>query len=430
MGKRLRMSLFDEFQWRGMIFQTTPELESVLQREKVTAYIGFDPSAISLHVGSLLPILALARLQKYGHTPIAIVGGGTGLIGDPSGKTDERPLLALEEVEKNLQGIREQLNRFLDFNGKNSALVVNNAEWLTTLNFTDFLRDVGKFFSVNSMISKESVKRRLQHQEGITFTEFSYMLLQAYDFLTLYDRHNCILQMGGSDQWGNIVAGIDLIRRTRGGKAYGLVLPLVISTSGTKFGKTEAGTVWLDPNRTSPYHFYQFWLNTDDCDVITYLKYFTWLPENGIAELERALTKAPEKREAQRALAEEVTRMTHGSSALQRAEHISQLFFSEEVGRLSAEEVLEVVGDAPSSEIRASQLTSDGMELAELLHNVGLATSKSDARRSMKGGGIYLKNMRITDISYRVTLADSIEKKLFLLRKGKKQHHVVRVLNG
>ncbi len=423
------MTLFDEFQWRGMITQTTPELEDVLRREKVVAYIGFDPSADSLHVGSLLPAMALARLQKHGHTPIAIVGGGTGLIGDPAGKTDERPLLAHEQVEANLEGIKKQLSQFLDFDGRNPAMVINNAQWLTELRLTDFLRDVGKHFTVNSMIAKESIKRRLQHQEGISFTEFSYMLLQAYDFLWLYDNHKCILQMGGSDQWGNIVAGVDLIRRARGGKAYGLVSPLVTMASGAKFGKTEAGAVWLDPKRTSPYNFYQFWINTDDRDVIPYLRYFTWKSEKEIAELERVLKRSPEGREAQRALAQEVTHVTHGPEALERAERISRLFFSEDVGCLTAEEVLEVVGDAPSSEVNGSHLTNDGMELAELLREAGLATSKSDARRSIKGGGIYINNKRITDIAHKATLADSIEGKLLLVRKGRKQYHVVKIAN-
>jgi tyrosyl-tRNA synthetase len=420
--------MYDDFQWRGMVFDATPGLEDLLRNDKVVAYIGFDPTADSLHVGSLLPVMALARLQKYGHTPIAIVGGGTGLIGDPSGKTDERPLLTREEVERNLQGIKEQLQRFLDFDCGNAAVVENNADWLTTLNLTEFLRDVGKYFSVNSMIAKESVKRRLQQQEGISFTEFSYMLLQAYDFLVMYDRHRCLLQMGGSDQWGNITAGIDLIRRTRGVQAYGLVLPLITTASGTKFGKTEAGTVWLDGRRTSPYHYYQFWLNTDDRDVIAYLKYFTWLDEKEIAELEKTVRQEPEKREAQRTLAREVTRLTHGEQALESAERISRLFFSEDVGNLTAEEVLEVVSDAPSSELNVSRLEGDGIELDELLHLSGLARSKGDARRAIKGGGIYLKNRRITDTYYKVTMDDSIEGKLFLLRKGKKQYHVVRIV--
>jgi len=247
------MNVFDEFEWRGMVYDATEGLREVLAKEKVTAYIGFDPTAASLHVGSLLPIMGLVHLQRHGHTPIAIAGGGTGLIGDPSGKAQERPLLTKEQAEANLEGIKEQLSRFLDFKSKtNPAIMVNNADWLCTIPMLDFLRDVGKYFSVNYLIAKESIKRRLEQEEGISFTEFSYLLLQAYDFLVLYDRYNCTLQMGGSDQWGNITAGIDLIRRLRGGKAYGLVFPLVATTSGVKFGKTELGTVWLDEKLTSP----------------------------------------------------------------------------------------------------------------------------------------------------------------------------------
>src|SRR5437870_5652663 len=283
------MSLFDEFKWRSMLHEATPDLREVLAKEKLTAYIGFDPSAASLHVGSLLPVMGLARLQKFGHTPIAIAGGGTGLIGDPSGKTKERQLLTREQAEENLAGIKEQLTRFLDFKAAtNPARIINNADWLVPISMMEFLRDVGKHFTVNNLLAKEAVKRRLETDEGISFTEFSYPLLQAYDYLVLYDRHQCTLQMGGSDQWGNILAGIDLIRRLRGARAHGLVFPLVTSSAGVKFGKTEAGAVWLDPKLTSPYRFYQFWLNTTDQDVLHYLKFFTWLSKEEIGELEES----------------------------------------------------------------------------------------------------------------------------------------------
>src|SRR5712692_10306195 len=263
------MDLYDEFQWRGMIHQATPELRDVFAKEKLTAYIGFDPSAPSLHVGSLLPVMSLARLQRFGHTPIAIAGGGTGLIGDPSGKTKERQLLTYEQAEQNLIGIREQLSRFLDFDaGANPARIINNLDWLGPISMMEFLRDVGKYFTVNNLLAKEAIKRRLETEDGISFTEFSYPLLQAYDYLVLYDRHRCTLQMGGSDQWGNILAGIDLIRRLRSAKAHGLVFPLVTTASGVMVGKTEAGAVWLDPKLTWPYRFYQFLLNTDDRDAI------------------------------------------------------------------------------------------------------------------------------------------------------------------
>jgi len=259
----------DEFEWRGLLYDSTPELREILGRESLTAYIGFDPTASSLHVGSLLPILGLARLQKFGHRPIALVGGGTGLIGDPSGKTEERKLLSAGDVSANLEGIRAQLESFLDFShAENSAVMVNNLDWLGKLSLIDFLRDTGKHFTVNYMLAKESVKRRIESEDGISYTEFTYMMLQAYDFLALNEREDCTLQLGGSDQWGNILAGADLVRRVRGERVHGLVFPLVTNSSGTKFGKTEAGTVWLDPERTSPYRFYQFWLNTDDRDVV------------------------------------------------------------------------------------------------------------------------------------------------------------------
>src|SRR6266481_6320536 len=320
------MNLYDEFQWRGMLHEATPDLQKILGEEKLTAYIGFDPSAASLHVGSLLPVMGLARLQKFGHTPIAIAGGGTGLIGDPSGKTKERQLLTKEQVAENLVGIREQLNHFLDFDAKdNPARIVNNADWLVPISMMEFLRDVGKYFTVNNLLAKEAIKRRLETDDGISFTEFSYPLLQAYDYLVLHDRHGCTLQMGGSDQWGNIVAGIDLIRRLRSAKAHGLVFPLVTTAAGVKFGKTEAGAVWLDSKLTSPYRFYQFWLNTDDRDVITYLKFFTWLSVEEIDQLEQSVKDSPESREAQRRLAREVTSMLHGETELDKAVRASEV---------------------------------------------------------------------------------------------------------
>src|SRR5687768_16574796 len=272
------MDLYGELEWRGLVYDSTEGVRDVLAREKVTGYIGFDPTAPSLHVGSLLQMIGLAHLQRHGHSPIAVVGGGTGLIGDPSGKTVERQLLTIEQVEANVEGIRAQLSRFLDFESAVApARLVNNAEWLTKLGAIEFMRDAGKHFSVNAMLAKDSVKRRIDSEEGITYTEFSYSLLQAYDFLVLFDRFDCTLQMRGSDQWGNITAGMDLIRRVRGAKAHGLVLPLITTAKGTKFGKTEAGAIWLDPQRTKPYEFYQFWLNADDSDAVKYLKFFTFL---------------------------------------------------------------------------------------------------------------------------------------------------------
>src|SRR5436190_7546327 len=351
------MNLFDEFQWRGMIHEATPELKQVLGEEKLTAYIGFDPSAASLHVGNLLPVMGLDRLQKFGHTPIAIAGGGTGLIGDPSGKTKERRLLTHEQVEENLLGIKEQLSRFLDFEAANNpAQIINNADWLVPISMMEFLRDVGKYFTVNNLLAKEAIRRRLESDDGISFTEFSYPLLQAYDFLVLYDRYQCILQMGGSDQWGNILAGIDLIRRLRSARAHGLVFPLVVTSSGVKFGKTEAGAVWLDPQLTSPYRFYQFWLNTDDRDVITYLKYFTWLSREEIAELEAGVRTEAETRKAQKVLARQVTSMLHGETELEKAVRASEVLFGKEMSGLSVSDVLDIFADVPSTEISKAKL--------------------------------------------------------------------------
>src|SRR6185436_15888550 len=342
-------NLFEEFQWRGMLHEATPELREVLAKEKLTAYIGFDPSAPSLHVGSLLPIMGLARAQRFGHTPIAIAGGGTGMIGDPSGKTKERQLLSREQVEANVLGIKEQLAHFLDFDAsENPARIVNNADWLAPITMMEFLRDVGKHFTVNNLLGKEAISRRLESEEGISFTEFSYPLLQAYDYLVLHDRYQCTLQMGGSDQWGNILAGVDLIRRVRGAKAHALVFPLVTTASGVKFGKTEAGAVWLDAKLTSPYRFYQFWLNTDDRDVVTYLKFFTWLSKDEIDQLEQTVKTSPEKREAQRRLAREVTSMLHGETELDKAVRASEILFGKEISGLSVTDILDIFADVPS----------------------------------------------------------------------------------
>src|ERR1043165_1512536 len=320
--------IYAELEWRGMISESTEGLREVLLAAPVTGYIGFDPTAPSLHVGSLLTVMGLARLQRFGHRPIAIVGGGTGMIGDPSGKSQERVLLSAAQIEENVAGVRRHLERFLYFSpGPRAARIVNNADWLATIDLVSFLRDAGKHFTVNYMLQKESVSRRLESEEGISFTEFSYLVLQAYDFLQLFDRYGCVLQMGGSDQWGNITAGIDLIRRLRATRAHGLVWPLMKTAAGTKFGKTEAGTIWLDPQRTTPFNFYQFWLNVDDRDVISYVKCFTFLDQPTIQALADATRVAPEKREAQRVLAREVTTLVHGADQVMRAEHGASLLF-------------------------------------------------------------------------------------------------------
>jgi tyrosyl-tRNA synthetase len=424
------VNVYDEFQWRGMVYDVTEGLAELFARQSLTAYIGFDPTASSLHAGSLLTVMGLARLQRYGHTPIAIVGGGTGMIGDPSGKSQERVLLSSESIDENVAGVRAQLERFLDFGAAaNAAKIVNNAEWLGTIDLLSFLRDAGKHFTVNYMLQKESVSRRLESEDGISFTEFSYVLLQAYDYVQLFDRYGCTVQMGGSDQWGNITAGIDLIRKVRAKKAHGLVWPLMKTSAGTKFGKTEAGTIWLDANRTSPFKFYQFWLNTDDADVIAYLKYFTFLERATIDSLENVTRNTPEKREAQRVLAREVTTMVHGADHVTRAEHASSVLFGEDIATLSADQVLAVFSDVPSSELIASAFDGAGMSVVDLLADpaVKLAPSKSEARRLVQSGGVYVNNRRASDVQMRLTRDQAIDGVLFVVRKGQKQNHVIRL---
>jgi tyrosyl-tRNA synthetase len=425
----MTMNLFDEFEWRGMLYEATPDLREVLAKEDLTAYIGFDPSAASLHVGSLLPVMGLARLQKLGHTPIAIAGGGTGLIGDPSGKTKERQLLTHEQVEENLVGIKEQLSRFLDFDSaSNPARIVNNADWLAPITMMEFLRDVGKHFTVNNLLGKEAISRRLESDEGISFTEFSYPLLQAYDFLVLFDRYQCTMQMGGSDQWGNILAGIDLIRRLRSARAHGLVFPLVTTSSGIKFGKTEAGAVWLDAKLTSPYRFYQFWLNTDDRDVITYLKFFTWLSQPEINELEESVRTEPEKRKAQRELASKVTAMLHGETELEKALRASEVLFGKEITGLSVNEILDIFADVPSTDIGKSKLDGDGFTLGDALVLSGLAPSKGEAKRLVQGGGVAVNNRRADDVRQQISASEFIDGQVLVLRKGARHYHLIRLL--
>jgi tyrosyl-tRNA synthetase len=418
-----------EFEWRGLLYDATEGLGDHLAREPVTAYIGFDPTASSLHVGSLLQVMSLARLQRSGHSPIAIVGGGTGLIGDPSGKAQERALLTPAQVEENLAGIRRQLERFLDFEPRagavSAARVVNNAEWLGSIDLLTFLRDAGKHFTVNYMLQKESVNRRLESDEGISFTEFSYLLLQAYDFLQVFDRYGCTLQMGGSDQWGNITAGIDLIRKLRAKKAHGLVVPLVMTASGVKFGKTESGAVWLDPARTSPFRFYQFWLNTDDRDVVTYLKWFTFLDRAAVEALEDVARRLPEQRAAQRELAREVTALVHGPVHVERAERASAVLFGEDIATLPADEVLSVFDDVPSTRLTAAEFEVNGVALVELVARAQLAPSRGEARRLVQSGGVYVNNRRVADPQARLTRDQAIEGRVFVLRKGQKQNHVV-----
>jgi tyrosyl-tRNA synthetase len=419
------MDFFSELTWRGLVYDATEGAKDALARETVTGYIGFDPTAPSLHVGSLLQMVALAHLQRCGHSPIAVVGGGTGLIGDPSGKTAERALLTPEQVDANVAGIRGQLAKVLDFDrAPNPARIVNNGEWLTKLSAIEFMRDVGKHFSVNAMLTKDSVKRRIEGEEGISYTEFSYSLLQAYDFLELHRRVNCTLQLGGSDQWGNITAGMDLVRRVTGGKVHGLVLPLITTSAGTKFGKTEAGTIWLDPSRTSPYDFYQFWVNVDDRDAVRYLKFFTFLDRARIEEIEAASAREPEKRHAQRELAREVTRLVHSDEEMQQVERAAEKVFRGAIGSMSKSELLQVFASVGSAAIEPQP---DGWRLPALVVHAGLAPSGGEATRLIKQRAVHVNGRLLTDEKTRLTIADAIEGEFFVVKKGKKELFLLRI---
>ncbi|WP_044893381.1 tyrosine--tRNA ligase [Bacillus alveayuensis] len=415
--------LLEDLKFRGLINQVTDEegLEKLLSEEKIKLYCGFDPTADSLHIGHLLPILMLKRFQEAGHHPIALVGGGTGLIGDPSGKKAERSLNEKEVVKEWSNRIKEQLSRFLDFESdENPAMIANNYEWLGSLDVIQFLRDIGKNFGLNYMLAKETVQSRIE--TGISFTEFSYMILQSYDFLKLYQTQNCKLQIGGSDQWGNITAGLELIRKTEeDAKAYGLTLPLVTKADGTKFGKTEGGAVWLDKEKTTPYEFYQFWINTDDRDVIKYLKYFTFLSKEEIEELEQEVQTAPEKRAAQKRLAEEVTKLVHGEEALKQAIKISQALFSGSIQQLSAEEIRQGFKDVPSFELK-----EEGIGLIDLLVQAKISPSKRQAREDISNGAIYINGERQQKLEYVISEKDKIEGQFTVIRRGKKKYFLIK----
>jgi len=419
-----RPSLLEELAWRGLVYQHTDGLAEALTAGSISAYCGFDPTAPSLHVGNLVPVMGLVHLQRAGHRPVALVGGGTGMIGDPSGKTTERQLSALDVVEANAQAIRGQLEHFLEFSGPLAARLANNAEWLLPLRAVDFMRDVGKHFTVNYMVAKESVRSRLD--AGISYTEFSYMLLQAYDFLELHRRLGTTLQIGGSDQWGNITAGIELIRRIEGREAHGLTMPLVMTATGTKFGKTEAGSVWLDAARTSPYRFYQFWINTDDRDVGRYLRYFTVLPHEEIEALERAVTERPEQREAQQALARDVTAHVHGPEAARVASEVSSLLFARGDARSLSEAAIRALAD----EIPFVQLpapANGGFDTLDLFVAAKLAPSKGAARRLLEQGGLSVNGGRLTAEDRALPASELLPGRHLLLRKGGREYALVRV---
>jgi tyrosyl-tRNA synthetase len=413
------MGLFEELQWRGLVHDfTDPSVPERLNAGGLIAYIGFDPTSDSLGVGNLLQICNLRRVQEGGHQAIALAGGATGMIGDPGGKSEERNLLSSDELAMNLAGIRAQLERLLP-----GAIFENNAEWLQRVSVLDFLRDVGKHFTVNQMVGKESVKTRFEgRDQGISYTEFSYMLLQAADFLHLFDTYGCNLQLGGSDQWGNIVVGVELIRKVRGEQAFGYTSPLVLKPDGTKFGKSASGNVWLDPKKTSPYSFYQFFFRTDDSIVGTYLRYFTWLSKERIEELEVAIRERPEQREAQRALAWEVTEFVHGKAEADRALHASSVLFSEDIATLDEAALLDVFAEVPSTTLPRQPAT-----LIDVLATTGLTKSKSDGRRQIDQGGVYINNRKVTDADARLDPdADTIHGRYVILRRGKANQHLVR----
>jgi len=414
-------NVLQELEWRGFVQQATPGLSAHFSKGPVTAYCGFDPTAPSLQLGNLMPLMLLANLQRAGHRPIVLMGGGTGLIGDPSGKAGERPLLSKEQIKQNLQHQRDQMARFLEFGaGKAAALLLDNAKWLGSQGLIDFLRDVGKHFTVNIMLQKESVKARLE--SGLSYTEFSYMLLQAYDFLHLFRERQCTLQVGGSDQWGNITAGVELIRRIENAEAHGLVAPLVTMASGRKFGKTEEGAIYLDPTLTSPYRFYQFWINTDDRDVEKYLKLFTHLSAAEIEGLLAQQAKQAAKRPAQHALAGAVTTLVHGADVLSGVQAASAILFGEEQAEVHPQVFDVLAGEIPT-------VTVDGatdLTIVDVVTHAGLAKSKSEARRSVEQGGIYLNQQRVEDVARKITPQDWIGGRNLLLRKGKKEYALLR----
>ncbi len=423
------MGIIEELKWRELISDCTniDELQSRLNEGPITLYCGFDPTADSLHVGSLVPLLALRRFQDFGHHPIVVAGGATGSIGDPSGKTAERKLLTFEQLKANIDGVKKQLGSFMAFEGTgNIARLVDNAEWTNPLSFLDVLRDIGKYFKVNAMISKESVRARMEDREvGISYTEFSYMILQALDFFHLFQKHCCELQIGGSDQWGNITAGIDLIHRKHNKQSYGLTLPLITNADGTKFGKTESGAVWLDVDRTSIYQFYQFWVRVDDRDIIRYLKYFTFLSQEKIEQLAKQHEAEPQARIAHKALAQEVTRLVHGEKATTEAIHASEILFGGGLDGITEATFCEIAREVPTCEFATDRFSGEGIWVPEILHEAGLAQSRGQARKDVKGGGVYVNTKRIDNEQQKINSEDLIFDKYILLRRGKRNYALV-----
>ncbi|CUG80615.1 Tyrosyl-tRNA synthetase [Staphylococcus aureus] len=413
--------LIEDLKWRGLIYQQTDEqgIEDLLNKEQVTLYCGADPTADSLHIGHLLPFLTLRRFQEHGHRPIVLIGGGTGMIGDPSGKSEERVLQTEEQVDKNIEGISKQMHNIFEFGTDHGAVLVNNRDWLGQISLISFLRDYGKHVGVNYMLGKDSIQSRLEH--GISYTEFTYTILQAIDFGHLNRELNCKIQVGGSDQWGNITSGIELMRRMYGQTdAYGLTIPLVTKSDGKKFGKSESGAVWLDAEKTSPYEFYQFWINQSDEDVIKFLKYFTFLGKEEIDRLEQSKNEAPHLREAQKTLAEEVTKFIHGEDALNDAIRISQALFSGDLKSLSAKELKDGFKDVPQV-----TLSNDTTNIVEVLIETGISPSKRQAREDVNNGAIYINGERRQDVNYALAPEDKIDGEFTIIRRGKKKYFMV-----
>jgi len=428
--------LLDDLRWRNLVHQTTDDagLSAWLAEKPRTVYAGFDPTADSLHIGHLLPLLMLRRFQLAGHTPVAVVGGATGMIGDPSGKSAERNLLSKDDLARNVAGMHEQMRRFLDFDAqRNAAQLVNNFDWIGPFSYLEFLRDVGKNFPVNVMLAKDSVKSRLGRDGsdtdsgGLSYTEFSYMLLQAYDFVYLYDKFNCEMQIGGSDQWGNITAGIDLGRRMRGAHLLGLTSPLLTKADGTKMGKTESGAIWLSPKRTSPYQFYQYWIRTEDADVGKVLRMMTTLPHEEIEALDASREQDAAKRDSQRRLAEELTRIVHGDAGLAAAQRATEIFYGAEIADLNDSQLAEIFADVPSQTLARNVLTDNGgLPIADALVAAGLSKSKGDARRTTQQGGAYVNNRRIESADARLTPTELASETVMVLRAGKKNYALLR----
>ena len=418
------MTLLEDLQWRGIIYQQTDEegIKETLEKEKISLYCGVDPTADSMHIGHLLPYLTLRRFQKHGHRPIVLVGGATGMIGDPSGKSEERKLQTTEVIQYNVECIQKQLSQIFEFEGEHGAIMVNNYDWAGSMDIVTFLRDYGKHVGVNYMLAKDTIANRLE--TGISFTEFTYTILQAMDFLHLYENFDCKMQVGGSDQWGNITTGLELIRKMapEGSKAFGLTIPLVTKADGTKFGKTESGAIWLDPEKTTPYEFYQFWINTADADVVKYLKFFTFLSKEEIEGLEESVKNEPHLRKAQKALAEEMTRLIHGQDSLDQAIKITEALFNGEIQNLTAAEIKQGFKDVPSYE----HTTGEEIGIVDLLIAAGIVSSKRQAREDVTNGAVSINGQRVTETDYVVSEKDRIEGQFTVIRRGKKKYFLIK----